>query len=169
MDARISTSPNNFNLNSYIVLTENGQPLGENPSLRELIKQTLTQALLTPQEYPTIIKRHTPRRLQHFTMPTQVNIFSDNHQPYTVVEVVTPDRPGLLARIGRIFLENSVVLQKAKIATLGERVEDVFFITTKNNEPIADNELCEKLKMAICSQLDQWAQLPPNHQATTTL
>ncbi|MCP5302592.1 MAG: [protein-PII] uridylyltransferase [Pseudomonadales bacterium] len=169
VDARISTSPNNFNLNSYIVLTENGQPLGENPSLRELIKQTLTQALLTPQEYPTIIKRHTPRRLQHFTMPTQVNIFSDNHQPYTVVEVVTPDRPGLLARIGRIFLENSVVLQKAKIATLGERVEDVFFITTKNNEPIADNELCEKLKMAICSQLDQWAQLPPNHQATTTL
>lgn len=164
VDARISTSPHNFQLNSYIVLTENGQPIADDEELREQIKKTLSEALLTPQEYPTIIKRHTPRRLQHFTMPTQVNIFSDPHHPYTVVEVVTPDRPGLLARIGRIFLENDLILQKAKIATLGERVEDVFFVTTQNNEPISDDRLCETLETEICAQLDQWAQLAPSHQ-----
>lgn len=166
VDARISTSPNNFNLNSYVVLSESGQPLDKDPTLREQIKRTLTRALQTPQEYPTIIKRHTPRRLQHFTMPTQVNIFSDHHQPYTVVEVVTPDRPGLLARIGRIFLDHELVLQKAKIATLGERVEDVFFITTRANEPISDQDLCTRLEREICLQLDQWAQAPVNHHAT---
>ena len=163
VEARISTSPNNFNLNSYIVLTQNGQPLADSSDLREQIKQTLTRALLTPQEYPSIMRRHTPRRLQHFTMPTQVNIFSYHHQPYTVVEVVSPDRPGLLALIGRIFLENDLVLQKAKIATLGERVEDVFFITTADNEPIADRQVCEKLELSIRSQLDQWAQQDSGH------
>jgi len=169
VEARISTSPNNFNLNSYIVLTQNGEPLPDSPALREQIKQTLSQALSTPQKYPSIIKRYTPRRLQHFTIPAQVTIFSDHQQPYTVVEVVSPDRPGLLALIGRIFLENNLVLQKAKIATLGERVEDVFFITTADNEPIADRHVCEKLEASICLQIDQWTQQDPGNTETISV
>lgn len=51
------------------------------------------------------------------------------------MEVITPDRPGLLARIGQVLLEHRVRLTNAKIATLGERVEDVFFITDEHGEP----------------------------------
>lgn len=169
VDARISTSPNNFNLNSYIVLEENGRPIGDDQQRLEQIKQTLTHALVKPQEPASIIKRHTPRRLQHFTMPTEVNIYTDSYQPYTVIEVTTPDRPGLLARIGRIFLNHGLILQKAKIATLGERVEDVFFVTNQDLEPISDDPLRDKLKSELCEQLDQWAQVGPNqsHSVTT--
>jgi len=43
----------------------------------------------------------------------------------------------------------------AKISTLGERVEDIFYLTDNNFEPLADNEVSTALTEAICSELDQ--------------
>jgi [protein-PII] uridylyltransferase len=165
LDARISTSPTNFNLNSYIVLEENGLPIGNNQTRIDQIQQGLIRALTTPHTGIATSRRHTPRRLQHFTMPTEVNIFNDEILSQSVVEVISPDRSGLLARIGRIFLEHDVILQKAKIATLGERVEDVFFITNKNLQPIVEEELRIALKLDICRQLDDSIQ-PKSNQPT---
>jgi [protein-PII] uridylyltransferase len=73
----------------------------------------------------------------------------------TVLELVALDRPGLLAEIGCVFLDNNVLLQNARIATLGERVEDVFYITDANGEMIKDPDLCERLKQSIKDLLDQ--------------
>ena len=73
----------------------------------------------------------------------------------TVMEVVTPDRPGLLARIGQILLKHQLTLINARIATLGERVEDVFFISDAKGDPISEASLCETLQHEICTQLDE--------------
>jgi [protein-PII] uridylyltransferase len=70
---------------------------------------------------------------------------------------MTPDRPGLLARIGKIFFDYNIHLQNAKIATLGERVEDVFFITDQHQKPIEDPKLCSAIQAAICKELDEQA------------
>ena len=40
-------------------------------------------------------------------------------------------------------------MQNAKIATLGERVEDVFFVTDADNQPLSDPQLCLRLQRAI--------------------
>jgi [protein-PII] uridylyltransferase len=82
-----------------------------------------------------------------------VTISNDAQRPVTVLELSAPDRPGLLARIGKIFLEFDLSLQNAKIATLGERVEDVFFLTDENNQPLSDPQLCRRLQDAIVQQL----------------
>lgn len=94
-----------------------------------------------------------PRQLKHFDFPPQVTILNDAQRPVTILEITAPDRPGLLARIGRIFLEFDLSLQNAKIATLGERVEDVFFITDADNQPLSDPQLCSRLQEAIVQQL----------------
>jgi len=169
LDARITKTKDDFNLNTYMVLEENGQPLGNDPARLEEVKSRLVIALRHPQNPPSVARRHTPRWLKHFTMPTQVSIYDDDVQGYTIVEVVTPDRPGLLARIGRIFLEHELELQKAKIATLGERVEDVFFITTKDLKPLDDSELHKLLQSEICTQLDESAQFGPDQKSGSTI
>jgi [protein-PII] uridylyltransferase len=76
----------------------------------------------------------------------------------TVLEVSSPDRPGLLARIGSIFVEFGISVRKAKIASIGERVEDYFFITDANEQPISDPALCHRLQDTICRQLDEQIQ-----------
>lgn len=52
-------------------------------------------------------------------------------------------------------MEYDIQLCNAKISTLGERVEDVFFITDQNGNPLSDDKLCEDLQQAICRELDQ--------------
>ena len=102
----------------------------------------------------------TFQQLKHFTLPTQVYISNDPSNLRTLIEVITPDRPGLLARIGRIFVEFDLWLQNAKIATLGERVEDVFFVTLQDGSPLSDPELCQQLEARLCEELDKEAKEP---------
>ncbi|MCO6057108.1 [protein-PII] uridylyltransferase [Pseudomonas sp. MOB-449] len=154
-DARIITSTSQFTLDTYIVLDADGGRIGENPARIREIREGLIDALKNPDEYPAIIQRRVPRQLKHFAFPPQVTISNDAQRPVTILELIAPDRPGLLARIGRIFLEFDLSLQNAKIATLGERVEDVFFVTDANNQPLSDPELCQRLQEAIVSQLSQ--------------
>ncbi|MBD1550471.1 [protein-PII] uridylyltransferase [Pseudomonas typographi] len=152
-DARIITSSSQFTLDTYIVLDSEGGSIGNNPDRVEQIRLGLTEALRNPDEYPAIIQRRVPRQLKHFAFAPRVTIHNDAQRPVTVLELAAPDRPGLLARIGKIFLEFDLSLQNAKIATLGERVEDVFFITDAANQPLSDPQLCTRLQDEIVLQL----------------
>ena len=153
MDARIITASSRFSLDTYIVLDENGEPLNDAQRL-EHIRDTLIRTLSHPDRFPEIVQRRMPRQLKHFDVKTQVTISNDIANQRTIVEVITLDRPGLLARIGRLFMEAGVELHNARIATLGERAEDVFFITDKQNHPISDPAVCEQLANSLRKQLD---------------
>ncbi|MDD0841895.1 [protein-PII] uridylyltransferase [Pseudomonas sp. Gutcm_11s] len=154
-DARVITSTSLFTLDTYIVLDADGGRIGDNPARIREIRDGLVEVLRHPDEYPTIIQRRVPRQLKHFAFQPLVSIHNDAQRPVTVLEITAPDRPGLLARIGKIFLDFDLSLQNAKIATLGERVEDVFFITDAANQPLSDPELCARLQDAIAQQLSQ--------------
>ncbi|MCF6782911.1 [protein-PII] uridylyltransferase [Stutzerimonas stutzeri] len=154
-DARIITSSSQFTLDTYIVLDADGTPIGNDPERIQEIRQGLIEALRRPEEYLTIIKRYVPRQLKHFAFPPQVTIHNDAQRLQTIIEVIAPDRPGLLARIGQLFLDFDLSVQNAKIATMGERVEDVFFVTNADNQPLSDPQLCIELQQALVRQLTQ--------------
>lgn len=154
-DARLYSSPEGNTIDTFYVLDENNDSIGDDIERIELIKNALLDELSQVDEYSDIIRRRTARQLKHFAMPTQTLISNDLNSTYTMLEVISPDRPGLLAYIGRIFLEFGIQVQNAKITTLGERVEDIFYITDNNGDPLSDPELCEKLQQQICRQLDQ--------------
>ncbi|WP_043529296.1 [protein-PII] uridylyltransferase [Litchfieldella xinjiangensis] len=151
-DARIATSSNDWTLNTFIVLDEEDQPIRDPHRLDE-IRRHLVEELDDPEDYPQIVIRHTPRQLKHFKVPTQVVIEQDPANERTMLELVAPDRPGLLARVGRIFMEQDIALSTAKIATLGERVEDVFFITDKTGQPLTDPERQARLRERLVEVL----------------
>nr|BAA75913.1 uridylyl transferase [Pseudomonas aeruginosa PAO1] len=132
-----------------------GDSIGNNPERIAEIREGLIDALKNPDDYPTIIQRRVPRQLKHFAFAPQVTISTDAVRQVSVLEVIAPDRPGLLARIGGIFLDFDLSVQNAKIATLGERVEDVFYITDARNQPLADPDLCKRLQAALVEQLSQ--------------
>lgn len=153
LDARIITATSHFSLDTYIVLDEDNTPITDSHRL-DTIRDSLIKALSHPEQFPTIVQKRLPRQLKHFNVKTEVNISNDITKQQTVLEVMTLDRPGLLARIGLIFMEHGVNLQNARIATLGERVEDVFFISDRHGQPISNPELCQHLADALRQQLD---------------
>src|SRR5690554_213686 len=152
-DARIATSSNDWTLNTFIVLDDQGRAIHD-PARIEEIRAHLVEELDDPDDYLEIVTRHTPRQLRHFRVPTEVIIEQDPANERTLLELIAPDRPGLLARVGRIFMEQDIALSAAKIATLGEKVEDVFFITTKAGEPLTDPERQARLRERLVEVLD---------------
>lgn len=157
VDARIITSQSNYSMDTFFVLDANGEPIGDNTERLEQIRIALEQQLDDTDDFFEIVRRRTPLRLKHFATPTITRISTDINKGQSVLEVITPDRPGLLARLGQIFVEHKVHLQNAKIATLGERVEDVFFLTDENNQPITDPERCDAMQRDIENTLDKIA------------
>jgi [protein-PII] uridylyltransferase len=83
-----------------------------------------------------------------FTTPVQVSLSREPTNQRTVIELVASDRPGMLFQIGKAFEQCNVTLQNAKISTIGERAEDVFFVTTQDNTPL-DDEQSERLGAAL--------------------
>ena len=61
---------------------------------------------------------------------------------------------GLLARIGAVLSELDIAVQNARIATLGERAEDVFFVTDRLGNPVSDPQLCERLQQRLKEELN---------------
>ncbi len=156
-DACVLTSTSQFTLDTYVVLDADGGSIGDNPSRIEEIRAGLAEALQHPEHYSSIIQRRVPRQLKSFAFAPRVTIHTDAQRPLSIIEVIAPDRPGLLARIGQIFLDFDLSLQNAKIVTLGERVEDVFFVTDAHGQPLADPERCARLQSAIIQQLSDCA------------
>ncbi len=152
VDARILPSKDNHTLDTYMVLEEDGKPIQGENHLKE-IGEMLQRLISHPEEAPQKINRQMARQLKHFNIKTQVVFHEDQRNQRTVMEVITSDRPGLLSHIARALAACKVRLLNAKIATFGERVEDIFFLTDLDNKPLDNDEqricLMEKIVEAL--------------------
>ena len=154
VDARIITTRSSYTLDTFIVLDSMGNSIHNPERIHEIILN-LRQHLLGTRLDAMKITRRAPRQLKHFTIETQVSFSCDRHNRYTIAELITTDRPGLLARVGRAFVECNVRLHNAKIVTFGEKVEDIFFITDQNNRPLEDSGQLERLRATILKYLEE--------------
>lgn len=153
LDARIITGHGGYTLDSFTVLEDSGAPIRERARIKE-ITTSLLHALNRPDATPPLPSRHISRIQRAFQMPTLVSFREDTANDRTVVELVSWDRPGLLCRVGKAFVECGVQLHNAKIATIGARVEDVFFVTDRENRPLNDPRKYATLREALVEQLD---------------
>jgi len=153
-DARIYTTDSDYSMTSFMVLESNGEPIGKNPQRREEINKILKE-YVSAQTARKANNNHRPSRIhRQFTRNTHTSLNNNSNIPYSILEVLCPDRPGLLAKVASIFVDMDIRLHNAKITTLGENVEDVFFITDSNNHPIDTDEIGQVLQEEIRKQLD---------------
>ena len=141
LDSRIITGNHGMTLDSYVV--EDIAASSEGDSLHEEIRTALRTGLRKPADVPRHVRRLAKRQLKHFTIPVEVNFARDSSGEHTVMEVIAADRPGLLARVGWALADARVRIRHAKIATFGERAEDVFYVTDEHNRPLAETRLTD--------------------------
>jgi [protein-PII] uridylyltransferase len=155
VDAYIVPTQREYTIASYIVLEGNTLTI---PSVEQnkAILDGLKQALLRDDNSPFCpIHRHIPRQLKHFPVPTRVTFNQDYINNHTVMELITTDRPGVLSRLAQAFTSCNVRLKKAKIATFGSRVEDVFFITDYENNALYSTDQLDCLREKLSHLLDK--------------
>ena len=152
VDAYIMTTRDNYSLFVFQVLDEE---IGTAQSAyrMEEIKKALHFALQEQEPVATAISQRMPRTLKHFTVDTEIHFEQDATRQRTIAQVIATDRPGLLARISQAFNNCGIRVHHAKIATLGERAEDLFYITDLDNHPITEAEDQGKIATAIKGSL----------------
>jgi [protein-PII] uridylyltransferase len=70
------------------------------------------------------------------------------------MELITTDHAGLLSKVGHAFMQEHIYLHSAKITTIGSRVEDMFYITDAQLQPITDTHKQQQIRTAILKMLD---------------
>lgn len=150
-DACIFTSRSYFSFDTFTVLERDGSSIGKKTKRINQIKNHLENILTSPGYFSQINKRWTPKRLRHFIRKPEVLISNHIKSRKTELNITATDRPGLLALIGKTFMDLGLEVHRAKIATFGEKVEDHFLITDKNGFPIKEGSHCK----TICNQLKQ--------------
>ncbi len=151
VDAKIASSDSGLIFDTFIVLESNGKPVGPLKNRQDQIKNLLIEYLGKKDKIIPANTRRTPRLLKPFAFNTEVTVSHDDVNQWTVLGVVCPDRPGLLSAIANIFVDLSIFLHSAKITTLGERVDDVFYITTESGGLVCDTD---SLAQRIRDELD---------------
>ncbi|HKS93406.1 MAG TPA: [protein-PII] uridylyltransferase [Gammaproteobacteria bacterium] len=153
LDARLVPMSQGRRLDTYIVLEDDRQPIVEPERLAE-IARTVQHEAQRQQQMPMAITRRAPRQVRLFTTRSEVEFAADLSGRRTALDIRTGDRPGLLSLIGQALAQCEIRLWNAKITTVGERAEDVFFITDSNNRPLDDAAARERLRSVLLTQLN---------------
>ena len=159
VDARLHPARNGYLITTFIVLDMNGNAISDKRELKEL-KRNLHEDLLAvhgPQARP---QARLSRQQKHFPVQTRINFSPSANSLQTVLEVSTQDRPGLLHQIAVALAANQLNIATARIATYGERAEDIFFVTDRNGNPVNDTSVQQEIENQIRHRLD--AQINPS-------
>jgi [protein-PII] uridylyltransferase len=153
VDARLISSANGFSLETYVVLEDSGTVIADAGRIRE-IELGLRRALQKTEDAAMVVTRRAPRQVRMFSTPTQVNFTLDPRNNRTILELIAADRPGLLSEVGKVFKAERVAINGAKIMTVGERAEDVFYITDTDGWLLPE-EACRRVQDALVRALDR--------------
>ena len=152
VDARIVPIANNFSLHTYIFMELDHRTVIDDARLNK-IRRTLTRILTTDETHAFKVTRRAPRQVRMFSTKTVINFDHDISNKRTVMELAAGDQPGLLSTVGQTFIEFRINIETAKILTIGERAEDVFYIVDENNKLLSD-QVCDQLRERLVERLD---------------
>jgi [protein-PII] uridylyltransferase len=153
VDARIMPTSNGYSVDTYHVLEDDGREFTDSRRIRDL-ESRLAETLTEPDDETLKVTRRAPRQVRMFTTPTQINFNVDEVSHRTVLELIAGDRPGLLCEVGKVFMNEHVAIHNAKIMTVGERAEDVFFITDEGGKILGESAR-KQLEEKLIAALDQ--------------
>ena len=147
LDARILNSTDGYALDNFHVLAS-----GHVPEPAKII-DTLHAVLRDPAAVKPA-RRAMPRHLRHFRVPVRVEFdtLEDGHR--TRLSLVGTDRPGLLADVAQVLRSNRLRVHDARIATFGERVEDIFLLSDQSDRALGDSESLEDMRRALIACLE---------------
>ena len=126
LDARIHTAKNGHALDTFQLVTS-ALP-EEYREVTSMLENNLALAVASTGPLPPPGKGRVSRRVKCFPITPRVSLRPDEKAQRWLLNISASDRVGLLYSVARILAKHRINLQLAKVATLGERVDDTFLI-----------------------------------------
>jgi [protein-PII] uridylyltransferase len=128
VDARTYTSKDGYATAAFWVQDGDEGPYESSrlPRLRNMIEKTLKGEVIARDAMQE--KDKFKKREKAFRVSTSVTFDNDGSEIYTIIEVDTRDRPGLLYDLTRTLANMNIYIASAVIATYGEQVVDTFYV-----------------------------------------
>lgn len=127
-DARTYTSKDGYATAAFWIQDSEGHPYDASrlPRLRQMIEKTLKGEVVARDAMKD--KDKIKKRERAFKVPTSITFDNDGSEIYTIIEVDTRDRPGLLFDLTRTLANENIYIASAVCATYGEQVVDSFYV-----------------------------------------
>ncbi len=150
--ARVLDGPNGTIFDTFEVTPADAFADGDTAKLEAALREALAGDLarLRPA------RRVMPRQLRHFRFAPRIEFLEVAGQGRTLLNLVAPDRPGLLADVAQVLRGQRLRVQDARIATFGERAEDQFQLTDQHDNPLTEtSRQALREALLICLEPDR--------------
>ncbi|MDH4450910.1 MAG: [protein-PII] uridylyltransferase [Rhodoferax sp.] len=127
LDARVHTTNKGYALDTFQVVTTADME-DHYREWTSMLETGLTQAIADAGPLPAPSRGRVSRRVKSFPIAPRVSLKPDEKAQRWLLNISASDRMGLLYSVARVLARHHIVVQLAKVATLGERVEDTFLI-----------------------------------------
>jgi len=119
-----------------------------------LVEKRLRQSLEAEEfDFNPLIAKSLKKRgyqlSQELDFPTRIVIDNDAHPVYTLVDIQTPDRLGLLYRLLNAFAETGVQIALSRIATEKGAAIDAFYVTDADGKKLRSASTIARLQKAL--------------------
>ncbi len=128
VDARSYTTKDGYITDAFWIQDSEGNAYEASKlkRLRQMIEKTLRGEIVARDALKSRDK--VKKREKAFRVPTHITFDNEGSEIYTIIEVDTRDRPGLLYDLARTLAGLNVYIANAVIATYGEQVVDTFYV-----------------------------------------
>ena len=128
VDAKTYTSKDGYATPVFWIQDADGKPyeVSRLPRLTQMIDKTLKGQVVAREALADRDK--VKKREREFRFPTHITFDNEGSEIYTIIEVDTRDRPGLLFDLTRTMAVNNIQIFSAVIATYGAQVVDTFYV-----------------------------------------
>ena len=153
VDAKTYTSKDGYATPVFWIQDAEGKPYDVErlPRLTQMIDKTLKGEVVAREALAGRDK--VKKREREFRFPTHITFDNEGSEIYTIIEVDTRDRPGLLFDLTRTLAVNNMQISSAVIATYGAQVVDTFYVKDmfglKLHAKSRQEALEKKLRQAI--------------------
>jgi [protein-PII] uridylyltransferase len=123
------------------------------------LERDLEKAVATPVDPEELQRRALagtrPAPVRQTLLSTEVNVDNKSASNYTVIEVITRDRPALLFVLSLTLQQAGLSIWFAKINTEGERVIDVFYVSNANRQKLVDSAEIARTRQSIVAAVER--------------
>jgi [protein-PII] uridylyltransferase len=151
LSARVGATRSDRSFDLFQLMDRHAQPLNHIDS--ERLKVRLSE-VLKDSSVPQPVVRSLPRRLRPFKSTAKIRFSAAHGGDKTLMDLACSDRPGLLSNISAAMVTCGIRIHDARISTMGDRVEDAFILSDRENAPLG-RKLRTKLLNTLTETLNQ--------------